>query len=202
MGEFEDLVDKAASGDADAAAALKERYSGSSLRSKAEEGEAAKARYQAALPQLRKIRLDELSGKIDERFRSVIGPDDFTDLEPESITLEVVHDRAERRYNETKAQRLNLAKANGFDTVEDMDAALAEAKKRREVRRDGMETASKALASLTRDPNITEESTPFEIAKVDYEAAKDSGMDDGRALGEFVHSLMAAQHPVSLEEAD
>jgi len=196
MGEFEDLVDRASSGDEDAAQTLKEKFGGSALRKQAEEGQAAAKRYEDAIPEIREARFSKMRSGLDESLREVLSLEDVVDVSPDEITADLLRTKAEAKAEAQRAQKLSTAQAMGFQTVEEFEAAMNKVKQEQTTQRKTLEAAGGATASSSGAPGGEDAVEPFDAAKSDYETARKQGATKDVAMGEFVHTLLASQAPV------
>lgn len=194
MGEYEDLIQRAREGDTSALDELEQNYSGSTLRTKAEEADRWKQRYQEAMPHLRQARVDELKGKLSEDLRAHVSADDFADTEPDSITLEALQDRASSRRESEQNRKLAAAQDAGFETVEEYEEALQAVKTQKSQRKSGMEEVGSG-ASGGGDPEGLDEPTRWDKSKEAYEKAKSEGATSDRALAAAIGAAIDDQLP-------
>ena len=192
MGRFEDLVQQAREGDAEALDALETEFSGSALREKAEKAESLEQELQKVRPLQRKARFDELVGKLDEGLQSVLSVDDVGDVEPNELTLEQLQDLATNKAEQRQATRLAAAQEAGFETVEEYESALETVKRNKEQRRQSMEDVGGGVASSGGEGGGVEP-TRFDQGKEAFDAAKASGATDDIARAAFVDSLLQNQ---------
>ncbi len=194
MGDFEDLIQQAREGDADALDKLESDYSGGALREQAESAEAWRKKAEEAEPLRRTARVNELVGKLSEDLQEVgLTASDFEDMDPDDLSLEVVKDRAEARSAATQAQSLATAKDAGFETVEDYQEALTEVKQRKTTKVDGMEAVSGGVASGSGAPGGGEEKTRFDKSKDAYDTAREDGATKDVALANFIDVTLSEQ---------
>lgn len=200
MGRFEDLVEQAKEGDTDALDTLAEEFSGSALREQAEQASAFKSKYEEHLPVIRKARVDELVGKLDDDLREVgLGVDDFGDFDPDDLSLEQVQDKAKAKSEQVQATRLATAKEAGFDSYEEYQEALDAVKQSRQARQKGMEDVGGAAASSGGAPPGTSEPTLHDVGKEAFQTSKAEGRADDYALGDSIDAILAAQLPEAEE---
>lgn len=194
MGEFEDLIKQAKEGDTSALDTLEEKYSGSTLRTQAEQGAEWQKKYQESIPLVRKARLDELSGKLDESlWESGISADDFADVDPGELSLELVTAKAQAKMEQKNTQRLAAAQEAGFDSVEEYNTALDAVKQQRAERKEGMESVSSGVASSGGEPGEGSEVSLRDHADKAFKEAKKAGKTDDLAMAASVSAIMQAQ---------
>lgn len=194
MGEFEDLIKQAKEGDTSALDTLEEKYSGSALRTQAEQGSEWQKKYQESIPLVRKARLDEIAGKLDESLREVgISADDFADVDPGDLSLELVTAKAQTKLEQKNAQRLAAAQEAGFDSVEEYNTALDAVKQQRAQRKEGMESVSSGVASSGGEPGGGSEESLLDRGSKAFQEAKAAGQTDDLAMASSVAAIMEAQ---------
>lgn len=194
MGEFEDLIQQAKEGDTSALDTLEEKYSGSTLRKQAEEASDWQKKYQESIPLVRKARLDELAGSLDESLREVgISADDFADVDPGELSLELVTAKAKDKLEQKNTQRLAAAQEAGFETVEEYNTALDAVKQQRAQRKEGMENVSSGVASSGGEPGDGSEETLRDHGSKAFKDAKAEGKTDDLAMASSVAAIMEAQ---------
>jgi len=193
MGRFEDLIEQARTGDTDALEALESEFSGSTLREKAEEADVLRKRLQEAVPLVRKARFEELAGKLDESIRDGLSVEDVNDMDPDSLTLEMLQDLGTTKNQQRQAQRLATAQDAGFDSVEDYETALEAVKQQRTTRTTGMESVAQGVASGSGDPSGGLEPTRYEKGKNAFEEAQKAGRTTDVAMAASVDAILADQ---------
>lgn len=193
MGDFEDLIQRARDGEADALDELQENYSGSALRAKAEEADKWKEQAEKATPLMRQARVNDLKDKVSEDLRDYVNADDFEDADPESIDLEAVQDKAKARHAAQAEVRLNAAKDAGFDTVEEYEAALNAIKEQQDKRTSEMEEVGGAASSSGGEPGNAEPHTRFDKVHAAFKSAKQEGRTDDVAMAHAVEAALLDQ---------
>lgn len=194
MGRYEDLIQEARQGNTEALDTLESEFSVSTLRDKAEQAGAFESKYKEAIPLVRKARLDELAGRLDEDLRSAISVDDFSDIDPDDLTLEMIQDRAKSQQESRQAQRLAVAQDAGFDSVEEYETALATVKQQKDQRKTGMESvAGGVAASSGGEPGGSIEPSRFETTHEAFKSGKESGQTDDVAMAGAVDALLSFQ---------
>lgn len=194
MGRYEDLIQQARDGDATALDALESEFSGSELRKMAETNTEAAVKYQESLPLIRKAKLDELSGQLEDDLKSHgLTADDFKDVDPSDLTLDMVKERAKSRVDAAQESKLTLAKESGFDTVEEFDAAVEAAKQAKADKVTGMEDIGGGAASSGGSPSPAGGEDQSNAGQEAFDAAKKKGLSDDRALGEGIGALIDVQ---------
>ncbi len=192
MGEFEDLIQRARDGDVEALDALETDFSGSSLRKQAEESAAWQKKAEAATPLLRQARFSELVGKLDDDLQDTgLTAEDFGEVEPDSLSLEMVRDRAKTRVEASQTQRLATAQEAGFETVEEYQEALTTVKEQKTAKREGMEAVTSGVASGSGESG--EEVSRFDKSHDAFKTAKKDGATDDVALAGFIDVNLAEQ---------
>jgi hypothetical protein len=188
MGEFEDLVDRAANGNAVAAETLKEKFGGSSLRQKAETGAEAQKRYDESLPYIRAGKFHDGLSRVAEDLRGMLTIDDVKDAKPEEITPEHLASLAQAKSESRKAALLTQAKDLGFETVEAMQATLDRVKQEQTAKKAALESISGAIASgAGSSPPPTGD---FEKGKKAYDEARAKGTAQDYAMGKAVEAMI------------
>jgi len=201
MGEFEDLIERAKSGDETALDELGQNFGGSALREKAEQADEWEKRYTKALPTLRQNRVTELVSKLDSDLQETgLTAEDFADIDPESLSLEQVRDAAQAKSEAVQAQGKAAAEAAGFETVEEYQDALATVKKQTETRKAGMENVATGVTSTGGDPGSGGEKTRFDQSTDAHKAAKEDGRADDVAMASFVDVML--DHQVAERESE
>ncbi len=194
MGEFEDLIQQARDGDAEALNTLESDYGGSTLREKAEKADSLEKKYQKAEPFVRQARFSELVGKLDDTLKeSGLTAEDFSDVDPDSLSLEMVRDRASARVEASQTQRLATAQDAGFETVEDYQEALTAVKEQKTAKREGMEAVAGGVASGSGQPGDGSEVSRFDKSHAAYKESKQDGRTDDVALANFIDVNMSEQ---------
>lgn len=198
MGEFEDLLARARSGDDAALDELESKFSGSALREAnttiSQERDSLKSWREQNLDLVRKAKVSDVVASIDESLRSLISVDDFKEVDPDEITTEKVQSLAQTRMNQKNELRLAAAKEAGFESVEAYDRALETVKQMDDTRRRELEALGGA-ASGGGEASSRLPSSAFDTAKKDFDLAKQLGNTDDEAMGEFIHTLLATQRP-------
>ena len=200
MGRYEDLVDQAAAGDAAAADALKEEFSGSALRTKAEENAADAQAYKESKTEIMEARFWKVTQDLDEDLRGILSIDDLDIDSPNDITVDLLKSKAEAKVQVKREADLVQAKEFGFETVEEMQETLTKVKEEKAKKVADLEKAGNAASSSSGTPATSEEGSTFDKGKDTYEKARKAGQTTDKALGEAVHSIMADQAPVDIEE--
>jgi hypothetical protein len=195
MGEYEDLLEKAKSGDDSAFEELK-KFSGSALREKAEKADTLEKRVKELEPLAREATFNKLRAELPEDLSGV--DLSLNDLGSNELSVEVLIEKAKSKQEREKSSLADTAKELGFDSVEEYQSALEAMKQEQAKKRASMEATGKT-ASGGGEPPSDEPSEPFGAMKQDYEEARSSGMPHDKAMGEGVHGLMAAQKPVDVE---
>lgn len=194
MGEFEELIQQARDGDAEALNTLEADYGGSTLREKAEKADSLQKQVDQAAPFVRQARFSELVGKLDESLKeSGLTSDDFKDVDPDSLSLEMVRDKASALIETTQTQRLATAKDAGFETVEEYQEALTSVKERQTEQREAMEGVTTAVASTSGEASSGGEPTRFDKSHTAYKDSKTEGRSDDIALANFIDVNLADQ---------
>jgi hypothetical protein len=194
MGEFEDLIEQVRSGDESALDTLQEKFSGSNLRTQAEQGAEWQKKYQESLPLVRKAKLEDLTGKLDESLRDVgLSADDFADVDPGDLNLELIQDAAKNKLEQKNAQRLAAAQDAGFETVEEYNTALETVKQKRTERKEGMEAVASGVASGSGEPGEGESDSLLDRGSKAFKEAKEAGKTDDLALASSLEAIMGAQ---------
>ncbi len=194
MGEFEDLIQQARDGDAEALNTLEADYGGSTLREKAEKADALEKKYQKAEPFVRQARFSELVSKLDDSLKeSGLTAEDFGDIEPDSLSLEMVRDKASSRIEASQTQRLAAAEDAGFETVEDYQEALTAVKEQKDAKREAMEAVAGGVASGSGKPGDGSEVSRFDKSHEAYKEAKQDGRTDDVALANFMDVNLSEQ---------
>lgn len=197
MGAFEDLIARAREGETEALDELEQSFSGSSLRQIAEEN---KAWREKNLPLVRKAKFDDLVGQLDDDLKAAgLTADQFGNVDPDELTLDVVKARATETLNQRRQAKLAAAKDAGFETVEEYEAALQSVKQANEQRRQTLEAAGKGAASGG-GAGDAEPSDNYEAGMKDFNRARELGATTDEAMGEAVHTILARQAPVPIEE--
>lgn len=199
MGDFEDLIAKARAGDVEALDELESNYSGTALRGKAEEGEKFRQRAEALEPLARKAKFSELVTTLDETMQAAgLTADDFGDVPVDDLTSDLIRAKAQIKVEQAQASKLEAAKASGFETVDEYEAALTSFRNQSKDRREKLEAIGTA-ASSGGGSEVPEEDA-FTVGKADYDKARKLGASKDVALGEMVHTLLARQVPKDTEE--
>lgn len=194
MGKFEDLIEQARGGDLSALDTLQEEFSSTALRSQAESAAEWQKKYENALPQVRASKVSELTAQLDESLQGIgVSADDFAGVDPETLSLELIQGKAQEKLDQKNAQRLDLAKEAGFDSVEEFNSALETAKGQRDQRKEGMEAITSGVASGSGEPGSGEPATMRDRAKEAFDASKKSGKTDDYAMADAAAAIMAAQ---------
>ncbi len=194
MGEFEDLIQQVRDGDADALNTLESDYGGSALREKAERADSLQTQVDKAAPFVRQARLSELVDKLDDSLKeSGLTAEDFGDVDPSSLSLEMVRDKASARLEASQASRQAIATDAGFDTVEEYEEALTAVKERKTAKVKGMEAVTSGVASSGGQSGEGGEPTRFEKSTEAYKEAKTAGKTDDLALAAFIDVNLSEQ---------
>jgi len=193
MGRFEDLIEAAEQGDTSALATLKSEFSGGTLREKAEKVDALEAKLEKGLPLIRKALLIDLQSQLDDDLKGArLSPDDFKDIDPDDLTLDMVKERAKSQIDGAQAAKLTLATESGFATVEEFDAAIASAKAQSEQRVASMEQVAGGVSSSGGEPSGTAD-TGKDVTREAFEASKKAGKSDDVALAAGIGALLESQ---------
>ena len=195
--EYEELVDKALAGDAEAAVELKEKYSGSNLRDQAE---TSSKKLQEWAPLVKQQRLQEAVAALPEELRSYsVSLEDLGEVPPEGITTELVKSKAEAKQAAVLKLRQQAATDAGFETVEEYEQALSAIRKQKETTVKVTELVGAAIGSSggVVPPEAPKE--PHEQMFDAHEAARKSGKTQDYAIGEGIEALFTAQAPVEGE---
>jgi len=195
--EYEELVDKALAGDAEAAVELKEKYSGSNLRDQAE---TSSKKLQEWAPLVKQQRLQEAVAALPEELRSYsVSLEDLGEVPPEGITTELVKSKAEAKQAAVLKLRQQAATDAGFETVEEYEQALSAIRKQKEATVKATELVGAAIGSSggVVPPEAPKE--PHEQMFDAHEAARKSGKTQDYAIGEGIEALFTAQAPVEGE---
>jgi len=195
--EYEELVDKALAGDAEAAVELKEKYSGSNLRDQAE---TSSKKLQEWAPLVKQQRLQEAVAALPEELRSYsVSLEDLGEVPPEGITTELVKSKAEAKQTAVLKLRQQAATDAGFETVEEYEQALSAIRKQKEATVKATELVGAAIGSSggVVPPEAPKE--PHEQMFDAHEAARKSGKTQDYAIGEGIEALFTAQAPVEGE---
>lgn len=194
MGRYEDLLEQAREGDADAFDALEKEFNVSTLREKAEKSDAHEAAYKKALPMLRKARLEELTEKLSDDLKEVVlDVGDLGEFDPDDLTLETVQEKAQAKLESTQAARLAVAEEAGFDSVEEYQEALETVKQQKAEQRTGMEDVGAGAASAGGEPPGEEEPTLRETAQSAWDESKKSGESEDISLARSIDAILEAQ---------
>ena len=194
MGEFEDLIQQVRDGDAEALNTLEADFGGTVLREKAELAESLQKQVDKAAPFVRQARFSELVDKLDEPLKeSGLTADDFKDVDPNSLSLEMVRDKATARIDTTQTQRLAVAEDAGFETVEEYQEALKTVKEQKTATREGMEAVTSGVASGGGESGSGGEPSRFEKSTTAYKDAKEKGATDDLALSSFIDVNLSEQ---------
>lgn len=195
MGRFEELVQQAKDGDADALDALETEFSGSALREKAESADAFKTNYEKSLPLIRKAKFAEFFEQLDDDLKaSGLTAEALGEFDPEGLTLDIVKEKAKSSLDAAQESRLALAKESGFDNVEEFEKAMLTVKAQADTRRASMEAVGAGASSSGGEPSATGEGkTHAEITTEAFDKAKKDGLSDDRALGVSISALIDAQ---------
>ncbi len=194
MGEFEDLIQQARDGDAEALDTLEADYGGSTLREKAEKHDSLEKKYQKAEPFVRQARFSELVGKLDDSLKeSGLKAEDFSDVDPESLSLEMVRDKASSRIEAAQTRSQAAAEDAGFETVEDYQEALTTLKEQKDTKRKAMEAVAGGVASSSGKPPDGSEVSRFDKSRNAYKEAKEEGRTDDVALASFMDVTLSEQ---------
>ena len=193
MGEFEDLIQQVRDGDVAALDTLEADFGGSTLREKAELADSLQKKVDQSAPFVRQARFSELMDKLDTSLQeSGLTADDFSDVDPDSLSLETVRDRAQVRIDADQAQGLAAAEAAGFETVEEFQEALTTLKERTTKKREGMEAVSSGVASDSGAPADGEVSR-FDKSLGAFKEAKEEGRSDDIAMANFIDVNLSEQ---------
>ncbi len=186
MGEFEDLIQQAREGNVEALDSLESDFGGSTLREKAEQADSLQKKVDKAAPFVRQARFSELMGKLDDSLSdSGLTAEDFSDVDPDSLSLEMVRDKANSRIEASQTQRLATAEDAGFETVEEYQEALTTLKEQKTKKRVDMESVTSGVASDSGAPADGEVSR-FDKSRAAHKAAKDAGKSDDIAMSDFI----------------
>lgn len=198
MGKYEDLLEKAETGDADAFKTLREEFSGGALRTKADEAEG-----------LRKQLAENEEFVVEAKFNRLIAEanlnveislSDLGEIDSGDLTLDLIREKAEAKSADMSAAKEAVAKEAGFESVEEYQKALDSMKEKQTADIKAAEAIGGATASSSGGtPEPTGDETPYDQSINDFKEAKKQGATDDIALGEAAHTLMAAQAPVKLE---
>ena len=202
MGRFEDLVDQAAEGNAEAAESLRTEFGGTALREQADKGRADAKKYEEALPDIRKAKFMSGIDGLDKELVEVLNPNDVKGMAPDEITQDLLKSKAQERIKTQGEALESQASELGFETVEEMQEAFTKTREANETKRKAAEAIGGTVSSSSGDPTPDEPQETFDKAKGDYDAAIKGGQTKDRALGEFTHTLMADQAEVAIEEGD
>ncbi len=193
MGEFENLIQQAREGNAEALDTLESDFGGSTLREKAEQAESLQKQVDKAAPFVRQARFSELMGKLDTSLQeSGVTAEDFSDMDPDSLSLETVRDRAQVRIDADQTQRLATAEDAGFETVEEYQEALTTLKEQATKKRTDMEAVSSGVASDSGAPADGEVSR-FDKSLGAFKEAKQEGRSDDIAMANFIDVNLSEQ---------
>ncbi len=194
MGEYEDLIQQVRDGDAEALDTLETQFGVSTLRDKAERADDLQKQVDKAAPFVRQARFSELVDKLDEPLKeSGLTAEDFGDVDPSSLSLEMVRDKATARIESSQASKLAVATDAGFDTVEEYDEALTDVKERKTAKVKGMEAVTSGVASSGGQSGEGGEPTRFEKSHEAYKDAKTGGKTDDLALAAFIDVNLSDQ---------
>ncbi len=194
MGEFEDLIQQVRDGDAEALDTLEADYGGSTLREKAELTDSLQKQVAEAAPFVRQARFSELVDKLDEPLKeSGLTAEDFSDVDPSSLSLEMVRDKASARIETSQASKLAIATDAGFDTVEEYQEALTTVKETKTKKRTAMEAVTSGVASSGGEAGEGGEPSRFDKSHAAFKTAKDEGRSDDVALANFIDVNLAEQ---------
>lgn len=195
--EYEELVDKALAGDAEAAVELKEKYSGSNLRDQAE---TSSKKLQEWAPLVKQQRLQEAVAALPEELRSYsVSLEDLGEVPPEGITTELVKSKAEAKQTAVLKLRQQAATDAGFETVEEYEQALSAIRKQKETTVKVTELVGAAIGSSGGVVPSEAPKEPHEQMFDAHEAARKSGKTQDYAIGEGIEALFTAQAPVEGE---
>ncbi len=191
MGKFEDLVQQAREGDAEALDELEKEFSGSNLR---EQQEAATQSLKENESFIREGKFRHLMAELGEDV--VLSMEDLEGVDSQDFTANLLREKAEDKSERVAAVRLEAATSAGFDSVEEYDKALEELKAKQAEEKAGMEALGGATASTSGGQSPpTEVEEPYDEALKDFEGAKKGGATQDVAMGEAAHTLMTIQHP-------
>lgn len=197
MGQFEDLVKQAREGDLSALDQLEQNFSGSTLREKAEKADSLESKIGDLTPLARKAKVDEVRSTLDEDLRAAVDYDDFADVDPTEITAELVQQKVNARVAQQTQRKQAVAKEAGFDTVEEYEQALADAKAAREKRTADLESVGGSVGGGGGEAGGVDS---FTESKKAYDEAKQSGKSDDLALAGFLASSLERQIEEKLAE--
>lgn len=201
MGEFEDLLDQAESGNTEAVATLREKFGESTLRDQAGEAGALRKQREEDAPLLREAKLARFQKELGDDLGVDITIEDLGTVDPSEITKEFVESTAKVKLEKQTQARTTAAREAGFDNVEDYNKAMTTLKKEQDTKLAAMQAIGGATSSASGAPPGSEPTvTPFEAGKKTFEEAKDLGQTDDEALAEAAHSIMAIQAPVPIDE--
>ena len=194
MGEFEDTVQRARDGDETALDELEANFSGGTLRTEAEKVPGLEKRLEAAQPFMREARFTELVGKLDDDLKeSGLTAADFADVDPDSLSLEMVRDKAKAVTEASQTQNQAAAEAAGIENVEDYKTALTTVKEQQTKKVTDMEAVTGGVASGGGDAGSGGEATRFDKSKTAFEKAKEDGLADDVAMASFIDVNLAEQ---------
>ena len=194
MGEYEDLIQQVRDGDAEALDTLETQFGGSTLREKAELADSLQKQVDKAAPFVRQARFSELVDKLDDSLKeSGLTAEDFGDVDPSSLSLEMVRDKASARLEASQASRQAIATDAGFDTVEEYEEALTAVKERKTAKVKGMEAVTSGVASSGGQSGEGGEPTRFEKSHEAFKEAKTEGKTDDLALAAFIDVNLSEQ---------
>lgn len=196
MGEFEDLIQKAKTGDQSALDELSTKFSASSLRKEAEEAAKLRQTLKEQMPLIREAKLRQVKDQLPDSMKAVeLSLSDLGEVDPSEITVDLVKERVEAKLIEAKTARERLAKDQGFDSVEEFEQALESAKQAQTTKKKAMEAIGGATASSSGSSKESE-SSPAKAMFTAFEAAKKDRKAEDFAMGEGMEALLTAQAPV------
>lgn len=197
MGRYEDLLAAAKGGDQSAFEALGTEFSGTALRKQAEDGAAAQKKATEYAGLAREAKLGKVVSDLPEELKGVaLSVEDFSDINPEDLTIEKVSEKARSKAAAETASLAKLASAQGFESVEAFQAAMEAAKATQTKKVATMTAIGGGTSSGSGGPIPVSDPEPFEAMKTDYDAARKAGMSQDKAMGKGMEALLGAASPV------
>ena len=191
MGKFEDLIQSAKDGDAEALETLEKEFSGSNLR---EQQEAATKALQDNEPYIRVGKFNALKDALGEGLE--LNLEDLKGIDTDDFSEDLLREKAEEKTAQMDTFKQKVATEAGFESVEEYDKAMESVKQTQSTNTKGFETVGAATASSSGgQPLPVEPVEPWDESLKAYEEAKKTGSTQDKAHGIAAHALMTAQHP-------
>jgi len=197
MSKFEDLIQEVENGNMEALSQLRDEFSGSALREKAEKATELEAQVEALAPFAKEAKINELQVNLPEQYKDVqLSSDDLKDVAPSEITLETLIIKAQIKQDQSKVFVEQAAKQAGFESVEAYQSALDSVRPEPAVQQPAALTDMESIGSAATNTSIGTSDTRTDTRKMSretYTESKEGGKAHDYAMGEAIEALFDNQ---------